>query len=51
MIQGFVQERRQHLQEYLDKVLVDHQLAHSDTLRQFLALSGISDLGSQQVKE
>ena len=43
---GFVQERRQHLQEYLDKLLGDHQLAHSDTVRQFLAISNVPDMPS-----
>jgi hypothetical protein len=45
---GFVQERRQHLQEYIDKILADHQLAHSDTVRAFMALTNILDMGNSQ---
>jgi tetratricopeptide (TPR) repeat protein len=42
---GFVQERRQQLQEYLDLLLSDHQLAASQTTRAFLALHGCTDIG------
>ena len=45
---GFVQERRQHLQEYLDKILADQQLAYCDTIQQFMAINNIPDIRNAQ---
>jgi len=38
---SFIQERRQHLQDYLDQLLANHQLAHCDICTNFLALQGV----------